>query len=93
MLLPTLLEEVRCIPVNILYELYVVKFWEGMVQKSLSCTQFLKLGMLFGFCVPFLVVLYLQYCILKILPQNVRCMTYLYVSGACVVKIWLVGIV
>ena len=25
------LEEVRCIPENILCELYVVKFWEGMV--------------------------------------------------------------
>ena len=31
MLLPTLLEEVRCIPEPILCELYVVKGWEGMV--------------------------------------------------------------
>ena len=41
-LLPTLLEEVRCIPVNILSGLYVVKFWEGMVQKSLSCHTILE---------------------------------------------------
>ena len=31
MLLLTVLEEVRCIPENIFCELYVVKFWEGMV--------------------------------------------------------------
>ena len=37
MLLLTLLEEVRCIPETIFYELYVVKFSEGMVQNSLSC--------------------------------------------------------
>ena len=36
-LLPILLEEVRCIPENLLCELYVVKVWEGMVQNSLSC--------------------------------------------------------
>ena len=32
-----LFEEVSCIPVNILCEVYVVKVWEGMVQKSLCC--------------------------------------------------------
>ena len=37
MLLPILLEEVRCIPENILCELYVVKFWNGIVQTSFSC--------------------------------------------------------
>ena len=37
MLLLILLEEVRCIPEIILCELYVVKFWEGMVRNSLSC--------------------------------------------------------
>ena len=31
MLLPTLLEEVRCILEYIYFELYVVKSWEGMV--------------------------------------------------------------
>ena len=31
MLLPILLEEVRCIPETIFCELYVVKVWEGMV--------------------------------------------------------------
>ena len=31
MLLLILLEDVRCIPENILCELYVVKVWEGMV--------------------------------------------------------------
>ena len=31
MFLPILLEEVRCIPENILCELDVVRFWEGMV--------------------------------------------------------------
>ena len=31
MLLLILLEEVRLIPENIFCELYVVKFWEGMV--------------------------------------------------------------
>ena len=31
MLLPIVLEEVRCIAENILCELYVVKIWEGMV--------------------------------------------------------------
>ena len=40
MLLPILLEEVGCIPENIFCELYVVKFWEGMVLGflcSFSC--------------------------------------------------------
>ena len=37
MLLPIVLEEVRCIPETIFYELYVVKFWEEMVQNSFSC--------------------------------------------------------
>ena len=37
MLLPIVLEEVSGIPEIILYELYLVKFWEGMVQKSFSC--------------------------------------------------------
>ena len=37
MLLPILLEEVRGIPGKIFCELYVLKFWEGMVQNSLSC--------------------------------------------------------
>ena len=37
MLLPILLEEVRLIRENIFCELYVVKFWEGMVCNSLSC--------------------------------------------------------
>ena len=40
MSLPILLEEVRCIPENILCELYVVKVWEGMVQNSLICHTF-----------------------------------------------------
>ena len=31
MLLPIVLEEVRCIPENVFCELCVVKFWEGMV--------------------------------------------------------------
>ena len=30
------LEEVSCIPENILCEVYVVKLWEGMVLNSLS---------------------------------------------------------
>ena len=30
-LLPILLEELRCIPETLFCELYVVKFWEGMV--------------------------------------------------------------
>ena len=37
MLLLILLEEVRCIPENVVCELYVVKFWEGTVQTSFSC--------------------------------------------------------
>ena len=37
MLLPIFLEGVRCIPILIFCELYVVKVWEGMVQNSLSC--------------------------------------------------------
>ena len=57
MLLPIVLEEVSGIPENILYELYLVKFWEGMVKSHLVVKQFLKLGMLLGFCVPFLVIL------------------------------------
>ena len=36
-LLLILLEEVRYIPENRLCELYMVKCWEGMVEKSLSC--------------------------------------------------------
>ena len=40
MSLPILLEEVRCIPENILCELYVVNVWEGMVQNSLICHTF-----------------------------------------------------
>ena len=70
MLLPIFLEGVRCIPILIFCELYVVKVWEGMVQNSLSCHTFLKLGMLLGFCVPFLVVLYLQYCMLEDSPTK-----------------------
>ena len=31
MLLPILLEEMKCILENIFFELYVVKVWEGMV--------------------------------------------------------------
>ena len=58
MLLPFLLEEVRCIPDNIFCELYVVKVWE------------VKLGMLLGFCVPFLVVLHHQYCMLEDSPTQ-----------------------
>ena len=34
MLLLIVLEEVRFIPENIFCKLYVVKFWEGMVQFS-----------------------------------------------------------
>ena len=37
MLIPISLEDVRCIPENKFCELCVVKFWEGMVQNSLSC--------------------------------------------------------
>ena len=35
-LLPISLEEVRCIHENFFCELYVVKFWERMVQNSFS---------------------------------------------------------
>ena len=42
MFLPTLLEEVRCIAETIFCELYVVKFWERMVQNSFSCHRILK---------------------------------------------------
>ena len=37
MFLPILLEDVRCVPEKSLLELYVLTFWEGMVQNSLSC--------------------------------------------------------
>ena len=42
MLLPIVLEEVRGIPENVFCELYVVKFWEGMVQNSFSCHTIAK---------------------------------------------------
>ena len=34
MLLPIPLEEMRCIPENILWKMFVMKIWEGMVQIS-----------------------------------------------------------
>ena len=40
----------------------------------LFVTQFLKLGMLLGFCVPFLLYCTFNIVCLKILPQTVTCM-------------------
>ena len=77
MFLLIVLEEVRCIPEHTFCELYLVKFWEGMVKSHLVVTQFLKLGMLLGFCVPFLLYCTFNIVCLRILPQNVRCVTYL----------------
>ena len=37
MLLPIVLEEVRCIPKTEFCELYMVEFWEGTVLNSFSC--------------------------------------------------------
>ena len=43
-----LLEEVRKIPENVLFALHVVKFWERLVQKSLSCDSIpIEMGMCF----------------------------------------------
>ena len=62
MLLPILLEEVRLIRGNIFCELYVVKFWEGMVCNSLSCHTLPK-----AWHAPwFFVFLFLLYCSLNI---------------------------
>ena len=47
------LEEMRYIPEPILCELYVVKFWEGMVQNSLSCHAIPKRWACSCFGVPF----------------------------------------
>ena len=60
------LEEVRCIPDTIFYELYVVKVWEGMVWNSFSCQTVPKAWHApCILCVPFPVVLFLQYCMLE----------------------------
>ena len=48
-----LLEEVSCIPENLLCEVYVVKLWEGMVQNSLSCHALHKRWACSCFGVPF----------------------------------------
>ena len=81
-LLPILLEEVRCIPDNIFCKLYVVKVWEGMVRNSLSCHTIPKPCMLLGSCVPFLVVLYLQYCMLEdSSTKSEMCDMYICVRG------------
>ena len=82
MLLLILLEEVRCIPKPLLSELYVVKSWAGMEQSSLSCHTTPKAW--HGFCVPFLVVLYLQYCMLEDSSTNCEmCDIYICARGTC----------
>ena len=57
-----LLEEVRWIPEHILCELYVAKFWEGMVQNSLSCDTTPKRWECVLFWCSFSIVHCLQYC-------------------------------
>ena len=82
MLLPILLVEARCIPENILCELYVVKVWEGMVQNSFNCHTIPRAWHAPWICVPFLVVLYLQYWILEDSPTKCEiCDIYIYICG------------
>ena len=80
MLLLILLEVVRCLLENI----YTVNctwwsFWKELCETHLDVTQFVKLGMLLGYCVPFLVVLYIILYACRFFPQNVRCVSCIYV--------------
>ena len=95
MLLPISLKEMRCIPENMFCELYVVKFGneQEWCETLLVVTQFLELGMLLGFCIPFLVGLYLQYCMLE--DSSTKCEMgdmYKY-ARVCMVKLLLAEIV
>ena len=81
---PSLLEKVSFIPDSILCEVYVVMGREGMVQNSLCCHTIPNTLLGLRNCVPFNVLVYLQYCMLE--DSSTKCETcdiYICVRGAC----------